>query len=141
MAVKLILNPRHRNADLPPLSNGTQANGDHSCPVQRCFEDFTSHQLDLRRPTVHANLALNSSERSERVTPGHLSSGAYYFESSKPTHLLYFQPLLFICCDPHRVAAHALNDALSVDSKQWCSSIMSGKSCGPSTAGGSGVTS
>ena len=51
------------------LSNGTQANGDHSCPVQRCFEDFTSHQLDLRRPTVHANLALKS-ERSACVTPG-----------------------------------------------------------------------
>ena len=25
--------------------------------------------------------------------PGHLSSGAYYLESSKPTHLLYFQLL------------------------------------------------
>ena len=80
------------------LSNGTQANGDHSCPLQRCFEDFTSHQLDLRRPTVHANHALKKSERSERVTPGHLSSGAYYVESRKPTHLLksevrvYHQP-------------------------------------------------
>ena len=51
------------------LSNGTQANGDHSCPVQRRSEEFTSHQLDLRRSTVHANLALKS-ERSERVTPG-----------------------------------------------------------------------
>ena len=40
------------------LSNGTQANGNHSCPVRRRFEEFTSHQLDLRRPTVHANLAL-----------------------------------------------------------------------------------
>ena len=106
LAVKLTLNPRHRNADLPPLSNGTQANGDHSCPVQRCFEEFTSHQLDLRRPTVHANLALKS-ERSARVTPGHLSSGAYYLESSKPTYLLYFQPLLFSCCDPYGVAAGA----------------------------------
>ena len=51
------------------LSNGTQADGDHSCPVQRCFEEFTSHQLDLRRPTVHANLALKS-ERSALVTSG-----------------------------------------------------------------------
>ena len=68
------------------LSNGTQANGDHSCPVRRRFEEFTSHQPDLRRPTVHANLALKS-ERSALVTPGHLSSGAYYLESSKPTHL------------------------------------------------------
>ena len=74
-----------------PLSNGTQVNGDHSCPVQHCFEDFTSHQLDLRRLTVHVNLALKN-ERSALVTPGHLSSGAYYLESSKPTHLLYFQP-------------------------------------------------
>ena len=72
-------------------SNGTQTNGDHSCPVQRCFEEFTSHQRDLRRPTVHANLALKS-ERSALVTPGHLSSGTYNLESSKPTHLLYFQP-------------------------------------------------
>ena len=39
--------------------------------------------------------------------PGHLSSGAYYLESSKPTHLLYFQPLLFSCCDPYGVAARA----------------------------------
>ena len=37
--------------------------------------------MDLRRPTVHANLALKS-ERSERVTPGHLSSCAYYVESA-----------------------------------------------------------
>ena len=86
------------------LSNGTQANGDHSCQVQRCFEEFTSHQLDLRRPTAHANLALKS-ERSERVTPGHPSSGAYYLESSKPTHLPHFQPLPFSCCDPYGVAA------------------------------------
>ena len=47
------------------------------------------------------------SERSERVTPGHLSSGAYYVESGKPTHLLYFQPLLFSSCDPYGVAARA----------------------------------
>ena len=73
------------------LSNDTQVKGNDSCAVQRCFEEFTSHQLDLRRPTVHANLALKS-ERSALVTPGHLSSGAYYLESSKPTHLLYFQP-------------------------------------------------
>ena len=59
------------------LSNGTQANGDNSCPVQRCFEEFAAHQRDLRRPTVHADLALES-KRSERVTPGHLSSGACY---------------------------------------------------------------
>ena len=71
------------------LSNGPRANGDHFCLVQHCFEEFTSHQLDLRRPTVHANFALKS-ERSSRVTPGHLSSGAYYLESSKPTYLLYF---------------------------------------------------
>ena len=88
------------------LSNGTQANGDHSRPVQRCFEEFTAHQLDLRRPTVNANIALKS-ERSGRVTPGHLSSGAYYLEYRKPTHLLYFQTLLFSCCDPYRVAARA----------------------------------
>ena len=87
------------------LSNGTQANGD-CCPVQRCFEEFTSQQLDLRRPMVHANLALKT-ERSARVTPGHLSSGAYYLESSKPKHLLYFQPLFFSCCDPYGVAARA----------------------------------
>ena len=88
------------------LSNGTQANGDHSCPVRSRFEEFTSHQLDLRRPTVHTNLALKR-QRSARVTLGHLSSGAYYVESRKPTHLLYFQPLLFSCCDPYGVAARA----------------------------------
>ena len=49
------------------------------------------------------------SERSARVTPGHLFSGAYYFESSKPTHLRYFQPLIFSCCDPYFVAAGASN--------------------------------
>ena len=88
------------------LSNCTQVNGDHSCPVQRRFEEFTSHQLDLRRPTVHAILALNS-ERSALVMPGHLSSGAFYLESSKPTHLLHLQPLLPSCFDPYRVAARA----------------------------------
>ena len=66
------------------LSNGTQANGDHSCPVRRRFEEFTSHQLDLRRPTVHTNLALKS-ERSERVTLGHLSS--YMSDASSPDYL------------------------------------------------------
>ena len=40
------------------LSNGTKANGDHARPAQHCLKEFTSHQLDLRRPTVHANLAL-----------------------------------------------------------------------------------
>ena len=89
-----------------PLSNGTQADGDHSCPVQRCFEELTSHQLDLIRSTVHAKIALKS-ERSALVTPGHLLSGAYYIESSKSTHLLYFQPLLFSCCDPYGVAMRA----------------------------------
>ena len=53
---------------------------------------------------MHANLALKS-ERSERVTPGHLSSGAYRVKSRKPIHLLYFQPLLFSGCDPYGVAA------------------------------------
>ena len=84
------------------LSYGTQANGDHSCPVQRCFEELSSHQLDLRRPTVHANLALK--KRTKRTCDaGHLSSGAYYVESRKPKHLLYFQPLLFSCCDPMKL--------------------------------------
>ena len=56
------LSNTHSNADTEMLtylllSNGTQANGDHSCPVQRCFKESTSHQLDLSRPTVHANFA------------------------------------------------------------------------------------
>ena len=88
------------------LSNGTQANGDHSCPVQRCFEDspLISWSWEGRRYT---RTSLLNSERSKRVTPGHLSSGAYYVESRKPTHLLYFQQLLFSCCDPYGVAARA----------------------------------
>ena len=36
-----------------PLSYSTHANEDHSCPVQHCFEEFTSHKLDLRRSMVH----------------------------------------------------------------------------------------
>ena len=44
------------------LSSDKQAKGDHSCPVQRCFEEFTSHQLDLSRPTEHMNPALIRSE-------------------------------------------------------------------------------
>ena len=47
-----------------PLSNGTQANGDHSCPVRCRFEEFTYHQLDLRRPKVHANLALKKANEA-----------------------------------------------------------------------------
>ena len=51
------------------LSNGTQANRDHSCPVQHCFEEFTSHQLDLRRPMVHLSrsFSLPGSKRVTRV--------------------------------------------------------------------------
>ena len=41
------------------LSNGCQAKGDHSSSVQRCFEEFTSHQLDYR-PMVHSNYTLMS---------------------------------------------------------------------------------
>ena len=52
------------------------------------------------------NLALKS-EQSAHVMPGHLSSGAYYLESSKPTHLLYFQSLLFSYRDTYSVAARA----------------------------------
>ena len=54
-----------------PLCNGTQENGDHPCPVQRCFEDFTSHQLDLRRPTVHDNHALKAKEAHMRRRDTH----------------------------------------------------------------------
>ena len=80
------------------LCNGTKANGDHCCPVQRCFKEFTSHQLDLSRLTVHANFAhiANGATCAVRAP----SSGAYYLESSKPTHLLYSLLLLFSCCDP-----------------------------------------
>ena len=88
---KLTLNLRHRNADLPPLSNGTQANGDHSCPVQHSFKEVTSHQLDWSRPTEHVNFALTGSEVHMRQSV----PGANYLESSKPTHLLYLQPFLF----------------------------------------------
>ena len=70
------------------LSNGTQASGDHSCPVQRCFEEFTSHQLDLGRPMVHANLALKSGQ-SALVTPGHLSAGAYYTSNPESQHTCF----------------------------------------------------
>ena len=108
--VDWLWNP-HRNPDTGMLtyillSNGTQVNGDHTCSLQRCFKEFTSHQLDLRRPTVQANFALKS-EQSALVTQGHQSSGAYYLESSKPTNLLYFLPLLFSSCDPSGVAACA----------------------------------
>ena len=44
------------------FSNNMQAKGDDCCPVQRCFEEFTSHQLDLSRPTEHMNPALIRSE-------------------------------------------------------------------------------
>ena len=44
------------------LSNGTQANGDHSCPVRHYFKEFSSHHVDLSRPMVHANFALIANE-------------------------------------------------------------------------------
>ena len=106
LAVKLTLNPRPRNAGLPFSQQWHPSEQTPLLPSTAPFQEFTSHQLDLSRPTVHANIALKS-ERSERVTPGHLSSGAHYLESSKPTHLLHFQPLLFSCCDPYGVAACA----------------------------------
>ena len=75
------------------LSTGTKASGDHSCPVPHCFEEFTSHQLDLRRPTVHADLALKANEAQVWCqAPIVRCLLSHYLESSKPTHLLYFQP-------------------------------------------------
>ena len=63
------------------LSNGTQANGDHSCPEQRCFEDFTSHQLDLRRPTLNANLALK--QRTKRTCDAGAPLVRCFFEENE----------------------------------------------------------
>ena len=48
------------------LSNDTQAKGDDSCPVRRCFEEFTSHQLDLNKPMEHISAALIKSEAHAR---------------------------------------------------------------------------
>ena len=65
--------------------------------------------------------SLLKSERSKRVTPGHLLSGAYNVKSSKPTHLLHFQPLLFSSCDPYGVAARASDsgDPFAARQRVW----------------------
>ena len=44
------------------LCSDSQKNGYNFRPVQPCSEEFTSHQLDLSRLTVHVNSALIVSE-------------------------------------------------------------------------------
>ena len=44
------------------LSNGTQANRDHCCPVRRRFEEFTSHQLDFEGRHYTQTLLLKVNE-------------------------------------------------------------------------------
>ena len=90
-----LLSNTHWNPDTEMLtkllfSNGTQANGDHSRPVQRCFKEFTPHQLDLSRPTVNANFA-------------HIANGAYVWRRGTYRQVLITsnpasQPTCFTPC-------------------------------------------
>ena len=64
------------------LDNETQAKGNHSCPAQRCFKEFTSHQLDLSRPTEHMNTALIRSEAHIRRRTTNLQATTTKFDNT-----------------------------------------------------------
>ena len=70
---------------LPLRDSGTRLQ-DTVCPGQRCFEDFTSHQLGLSRPMPPMSATL---KRATNTTDaGHPQmSGAYHFDFSSSAHL------------------------------------------------------
>ena len=104
LAVKPTLNPRHRNADLPfsqlwhpserrPLLPSTE-------PSQRI------HLSPAGLEKADGTREPRSKKRMKRMC----DAGAPIVRRllrriQKATHLLYFQPLLFSCCDPYGVAA------------------------------------
>ena len=76
---------RRMLTQLPLGDSGTRLQ-DTLCPGHRCFEDFTSHQLGLSRPTPPMSTTLNRATNTGDA--GHpQTSGAYHFGSSSSTHL------------------------------------------------------
>ena len=104
LAVKPTLNPRHRNPDLPSSQQWHPSERRQLLPSTALLRGIHLSSAGLEWANGTRELRPYS-ERSARVTPGHLSSGAYYLKSSKLTHLLYSMLLLFSCYDPYRVAA------------------------------------
>ena len=65
--------------------NGTRLQ-DTICPGHRCFEDLTSRQLGLSRPTPPMSATLNrAAHMNDAGSPQ--TSCAYHFDSRSPTHL------------------------------------------------------
>ena len=69
-----------------PLGYSCTRLQDTPCPGHRCFEDFTSPQLGLSRPTPSMRATLNrATNTNDAGSPQ--TSGACHFDSSQPTHL------------------------------------------------------
>ena len=63
-----------------------QDSRDTPCPGHRCFEDFTSRQEGLSRPTPPMSPTLNR-ETNMNDAGSPQMSGAYHFDSRSSTHL------------------------------------------------------
>ena len=70
---------------LPLGDSGTRLQDTH-CPGHRCFEDFTSRQEGLSRPTPPMSPTLNR-ETNMNDAGSPQTSAAYHFDSRSSTHL------------------------------------------------------
>ena len=69
-----------------PLGDIATRLQDTPFPGHRCFEDFTSRQLGLNRPTPPMSATLNrATNTNDAGSPQ--TSGAYHFDSRSSTHL------------------------------------------------------
>ena len=78
---------RHRHADSPSSRRQRHSTTrDIPCPGHRCFDEFTSRQLGLSRPTPLVSATLIGVTQTSNA--GHPKPpGAYHFDSSSSTHL------------------------------------------------------
>ena len=78
---------RHRHADSPSSRRQRhQTTRDTPCPGHQCFDEFTSHQLGLSRPTPLVRASIIGVTQTSNA--GHPKPpGAYHFDSSSSTHL------------------------------------------------------
>ena len=69
-----------------PLGDSATRLQDTPFPGHRCFEDFTSHQLGLSRPTPPMSATLERATNTNDAEHPQ-TSGAYHFNSRSSTHL------------------------------------------------------
>ena len=81
---------RHRHANSPSSRRQRhQTTRDTPCPGHRCFDEFTSRQLGLSRPTPLASATLVVVTQTSNA--GHPKPpGAYHFDSSPAARQFFF---------------------------------------------------